>query len=182
MRPIFTIHAGEYLAATQIEQTFRDLQVWIPSRDTGIDLLVTDNRQNKVASLQVKFSKDYLGSTSGAAIDPAIIASGWWTFQRSKMAASPADYWVLTLYRFQSRAFDFVILSPSELLARYDQLTPEVQSFQSYVCVTSKGRCWEVRGLGKADMAAIRAGTYANDVRDLSAFLNAWPFGARVKT
>jgi len=51
MRPIFTIHAGEYLAATEIQKTFRDLQVWIPSKDTGIDLLVTDARQNRVASL-----------------------------------------------------------------------------------------------------------------------------------
>ena len=58
MRPIFTINAGEYLAATEFQKTFRDLQVWIPSKDTGIDLLVTDARQNRVASLQVKFSKD----------------------------------------------------------------------------------------------------------------------------
>ena len=47
MRPIFTIDAGEYLAATEIQKTFRDLQVWIPSKDTGIDLLVTDARQNR---------------------------------------------------------------------------------------------------------------------------------------
>jgi hypothetical protein len=57
MRPIFTIHAGEYLVATEIEKKFRDLRVWIPSKDIGIDLLVTDESQNKVASLQVKFSK-----------------------------------------------------------------------------------------------------------------------------
>ena len=50
MRPIFTIHAGEYLVATEIEKKFRDLRVWIPSKDIGIDLLVTDERQNKVAS------------------------------------------------------------------------------------------------------------------------------------
>ena len=58
MRPIFTIHAGEYLVATEIERAFPKLQIWIPSRDTGVDLLVTDRLQTKVASLQVKFSKD----------------------------------------------------------------------------------------------------------------------------
>lgn len=62
MRPIFTIHAGEYLVATEIERAFPHLQIWIPSKDTGVDLLVTDREQTKVASLQVKFSKDYLGS------------------------------------------------------------------------------------------------------------------------
>ncbi len=118
MRPIFTIHAGEYLAATEIEKRFRHLQVWIPSKDTGIDLLVTDGRQNKVACLQVKFSKDYLGSSGGAAQGPEIASSGWWTFQRTKIAKSAADFWVLTLYQFQSRKFDFVIVRPDELLAR----------------------------------------------------------------
>jgi hypothetical protein len=176
MRPIFTIHAGEYLAATEIERRFRHLQVWIPSKDTGIDLLVTDDQQNKVASLQVKFSKDYLGSAGSAAAAPEITSSGWWTFQREKIAKSPADFWVLTLYQFQSRKFDFVIVPPHDLLARYDRIAPESKAIQSYFCVTAAARCWEVRGLGKTEMAAIRAGTYANSARDFSSYLNVWPF------
>jgi hypothetical protein len=182
MRPIFTIHAGEYLAATEIEKRFRHLRVWIPSKDTGIDLLVTDDRQNKVASLQVKFSKDYLGSAGSTAVAPGIASSGWWTFQRAKIAKSPADFWALTLYQFQSRKFDFVIVPPQELLARYERISPAAKAIQSYFCVTAAGRCWEVRGLGKSDMAAIRAGTYANSMRDFSAYLNAWPFKRQRKS
>lgn len=76
MRPIFTIHAGGYLVATEIEKKFRDLRVWIPSKDIGIDLLVIDARQNKVASLQVKFSKDHHATVGRPAGPPGIESDG----------------------------------------------------------------------------------------------------------
>ena len=84
---------------------------------------MTNGQQTKVASLQVKFSKDYLGA-AGSALSPGVVSTGWWTFQRKKIAASSADYWVLVLYRFQSRQFDFVVIPPRELLARYDRIAP----------------------------------------------------------
>jgi hypothetical protein len=37
MKTLFTIHAGEYLVGSHIEQHFRRVNVWIPSRDTGVD-------------------------------------------------------------------------------------------------------------------------------------------------
>ncbi len=183
MRPIFTVHAGEYLAASAIERRFRNLQVWIPSRDTGVDLLVTDRHQEKVASLQVKFSKDYQGTSRGSGGVNEIAAGGWWTFQRSKIATSPADYWALVLYRFKPTRFDFVIIPPGELLARYDLIRPRAKSIQksiqSYFCVTTSNRCWEVRGLDKAAMVSISSGTYSEPKRDFSKFLNKWPFEKR---
>jgi hypothetical protein len=175
MRPIFTIHAGEYLVATHIERAFPQLQIWVPSRDTGVDLLVTDGQQTKVSSLQIKFSKDYLGA-AGSALSPGVVSTGWWTFQRKKIAASSADYWVLVLYRFQSREFDFVVIPPRELLARYDRIAPGQTSIQSYFTVTAKKRCWETRGLDKASKAAVEAGTYASADREFSKYLNVWPF------
>ena len=42
MKPLFTIHAGEFLVASYIEQKFKDYLVWLPSRDSGVDLLLTD--------------------------------------------------------------------------------------------------------------------------------------------
>ena len=101
MRPTFTIHAGEYLVGTKIDASFPGLRVWVPSSDTGIDLLVTDAQQEKVASLQVKFSKDYLGTSKSSAPIPSIVSGGWWKLNRSKLAASIADYWVLVLYQFR---------------------------------------------------------------------------------
>src|ERR1700682_4685767 len=147
MRPIFTIHAGEYLVATRIEEEFPHLRIWIPSSDTGIDLLVTDARQNKVASLQVKFSKDYLGTKQTASPTAEIVSGGWWTLKRQKIAASTADYWVFVLYQFHTRRFDFVVIPPSELLARYDRIGDRTDTIQSYFCVTKLGQRWESRGL-----------------------------------
>jgi len=64
MKPIFSLHAGEYLVGTHIEENCKNLHVWLPSKDTGIDLLVTDQTNSKTVSLQVKFSKEelYLGN------------------------------------------------------------------------------------------------------------------------
>jgi len=52
MKPLFTIHAGEYLVGSHIEQKFRRVNVWVPSRDTGVDLLVSDRRNRHAVSLQ----------------------------------------------------------------------------------------------------------------------------------
>jgi hypothetical protein len=67
MRPLFTVHAGEFLAGEYIERHFRNTNVWVPTKDTGTDLLVTDKKNQATVSLQVKFSRDfflsvYLGS------------------------------------------------------------------------------------------------------------------------
>jgi hypothetical protein len=59
VNPLFTIHAGEFVAGDFIEGNFSGVNLWVPARDTGIDLLVTDSRNQKTVSLQVKFSRDY---------------------------------------------------------------------------------------------------------------------------
>ena len=176
MRPIFTIHAGEYLVATKLEGAFPNLRVWVPSRDSGVDLLVTDDRQNKVASLQVKFSKDYLSTVNHPVVTPAISSGGWWTFKREKIAASTADLWVLVLYQFQARTFDFVVIPPKDLLKRYSKFAGPDDSIQTYFWVTKGGRCWETRGLARADLAKVCSGEFKNKARDFTPYLNSWPF------
>jgi predicted helicase len=59
MKPLFTVHVGEYLVGEHIERTYPRWNVWVPSKDTGIDLLVTEAQNRKMVSLQVKFSKDF---------------------------------------------------------------------------------------------------------------------------
>lgn len=174
MRPLFTVHAGEYLVATEIEASFRNLRVWVPSKDTGVDLLVTDSRHNKVAALQVKFSKDYLATQSGSIVTPEITSGGWWTLKRDKIEESPADLWVLVLYQFHSRQFDFVVIPPRDLLERYDSIAPKADPIQSYIWVTRQRRCWETRGLEKSAIRDVRDGTYVNASRDLTKYLNDW--------
>ena len=63
MRPIFTIHAGEYLVANYIEQHYgkaQGVRVGVPSKDDGIDLLVTSKDCKRAVTLQDKFSKSYI--------------------------------------------------------------------------------------------------------------------------
>jgi hypothetical protein len=178
MRPIFTIHAGEYLVATKIEESFPSLRVWVPSKDSGIDLLVTDARQKKLASLQVKFSKDYLGTVVRATVTSEIESGGWWTLNRKKLAASPANYWVMVLYQFHSRKFDFVVVPPEALLSRYNEIVGRPETIQSYLWVTKQGRCWETRGLAATDLDKVSTGKYKSKARDFTQYLNVWPFKA----
>ncbi len=44
MKTLFTIHAGEFLVGDHISRRFGlKYDVWVPAKDTGIDLLVTRN-------------------------------------------------------------------------------------------------------------------------------------------
>lgn len=176
MKPIFTVHAGEYLVGSEIEEKYPDLRVWVPSKDTGIDLLVTSADCKKSVSLQVKFSKDFLGKSVKDVISKGVKSGGWWTFKREKMATSPADYWILVLYQFQHRAYDFVTIKPSKLLSIYDALERGKGTIQSYVWVTSNNpaMCWETRGLNKLDQEQIAIGAYKNRQRNLTPYLNDW--------
>lgn len=174
MKPLFTIHAGEYLVGALIEQRFKRLNVWIPLRDTGIDLLVSDRRNSRSLSLQVKFSKDFLVTHMGPAFQKQLRACGWWTINGDKLRASPADYWVFVVQGFASRTVDFVVVPRSELWRRLRAVHGPAKTIQSYIWVTEAKRCWETRGLNRADQLLIAHGDYDNRHRDLTPWLNNW--------
>lgn len=174
MKPLFTIHAGEFVVGDFIEGSFSGVNLWVPTRNTGIDLLVTDSRNQKTVSLQVKFSRDYSATHMPAIFHKPLRACGWWALNRQKLADSKADYWVFALVGFARRSTDFVVIKPSELLARLDNIHGKAKAIQSYLWVTEKKRCWEARGLNQPDQLAIAQGRYTNEVRDFSRYLNDW--------
>lgn len=176
MRPIFTVHAGEYLVACEVETLFPHHRVWIPSKDSGIDLLVTDKSCRKEASMQVKFSKDHLASGKEGRATADIKSGGWWKLDRKKLSESSADLWVLVLCEFNTRKYDYVVISPKELAQRYAVIAPGSDTIQSYFWVTRSGKCWETRGLGKGELQAVCDGTFKSKPREFTAFLNRWPF------
>ena len=177
MRPIFTVHAGEYLVGNEIERICKDYSVWIPSKDTGVDLLVTTVHQEKVASLQVKFSKDHLATGKVVQATPNIKCGGWWTFNLAKIKSSSADFWVLVLSEFATRRYDFLIIPPRELASRYEKFANNrTPMLQTYFWVTKRGKCFETRGLNSDNLYEICDGNYKNDDRDFSEYLNVWPF------
>ena len=135
MRPIFTIHAGEYLVATHIEQRYcktHGVRVWVPSKDNGIDLLVTDRLCRKAVSLQVKYSKSY-------DCEREFDATGWWQLNRKKIEMSNADYWVFVIPEFNGKrkisSCYFVILTPAELIKRLENIHGKEEIYNMYLTI-----------------------------------------------
>ena len=182
MQPIFTIHAGEYLVGSHIEQNLCDdtgkkFHVWVPSKDSGIDLLVTSHDNSKTASIQVKFSKDFLLTHGRPEYQDKLISCGWWTLNREKIEKSPAEYWVFVLHTFNQKNMQYVVVTPEELKKRLDILHPNKKPIQTYLWVTAIQECWETRGLKKTHTNSIVDGKYNEsdkDIRNFTAFLNNW--------
>ena len=174
MKPIFTIHAGEYLVGSYLEKNYRNLNVWVPTKDTGIDLLVTDKRNRSSISLQVKFSKDFLVTHVSDIFQAGLKACGWWTLNREKIKNSKADYWVFVLQAFNQTTQHFIVIQPSLLLKKLTSLHGSAKTIHTYMWVTSKEKCWETRGLNKRDKVLIANDAYKDPKRDLSAYLDNW--------
>ena len=174
MQPLFTLHAGEYLVGAYIERRFKKTNVWVPVRDTGVDLLVSDPDNRRTVSLQVKFSKDFLVTHMRPEFQDQLRACGWWTINRDKLAKSPADYWVFVLQGFASRSTDFVVVPRQELLARLTDIHGAHKIVQTYIWVTREQKCWETRGLNRADQLQVAQGQYRNRERELTQWLNNW--------
>jgi hypothetical protein len=174
VKTLFTIHAGEFLVGSFIERKFRSLNIWVPSKDTGVDLLVTNPENQRAVSLQVKFSRDFLDTFKEESFQASLRACGWWKLSPKKAKESKADYWVFVLLGFAHRSTDFVIIKPSELLRRLANIHSDAQTIQSYFWVTKDKRCWETRGLKQSEQTEIAEGRYVNADRDFTQYLNHW--------
>jgi hypothetical protein len=175
MRPLFTVHAGEYLVGSFIEEHYPRWKVWIPSKDTGIDLLITDARNAKAVSLQVKFSKDFNPTHRTILLQSKLTAAGWWTHQETKIKDSKADFWVFVLSSFTEHQTHFIIIQPTELLRRFRAIRSNAEKrIHSYLWVTKSQRCWEARGLNNADQEMIAFERFSDSARDFTQYLDAW--------
>jgi hypothetical protein len=75
---------------------------------------------------------------------------------------------------FANRSKDFIVIKPTELLARLDSIHGRVETIQSYLWVTKNKRCWEARRLNRNEQEALAQGRYEDEVRDFSEYLNQW--------
>jgi len=166
---MFTIHAGEYLVGLYVQQRL-GLNVWIPAKDTGIDLLVTDRENRRTVSLQAKYGKDFLPGES-AVLRDSLRCISWFTLNRTKLNDSPAEFWVFVLHGFKRKTPDFVVIPKTELQQRMTELHNE-KTLRIYLRSTGSNRCWEIRGLGH-DMRRIEEGIHNNPLRDFTQYLNA---------
>ena len=181
MKSLFTVHAGEYLVGSYIEEHYRQWNVWLPSKDTGIDLLVTDSQNRKSVSLQVKFSKDFIPTARReSAIKDHLMATGWWSLDERKINESEAEFWVFVLPSFLEHRTSFIIIPPKELLRRLRDIHGQGgKKIQSYFCVTkstksNKSQCWEHRGLTNVNLKKIGDGCFSAKQRGFTKFLDAW--------
>jgi hypothetical protein len=177
MRPLFTIHAGEFLVGSEIEKRFPHVNVWLPTKDTGIDLLVSNSSNSKTVSLQVKFSRDYVATdVKEVALHRELSAFGWWTPTRKQIDKSSAQYWVFVLFGFENRKADFVIVKPDVLLKRLDKIHEKAEEkFHTYLWVTKHGECYETRGLTLPQKLQIAERKFTDAARDFTQYLNKWP-------
>ncbi len=176
MKPLFTVHSGEYLVGSYVEHQFKRANVWIPSRDTGVDLLVSDRQNRRAVSLKVKFSKDFLVTHMGPLFQKNLRACGWWTINREKVRTSPTDFSVFVLHGFARRTIDFVILPTRELWRRLRSIhgSQGKKMVQSYLWVTERDRCWETRGLPREDQRKIADEKYREPHGEFTKWLNNW--------
>ena len=175
MRPLFTVHAGEFLVGEFIEKSFPTLSVWIPSKDTGIDLLVTNTTKSSMVSLQVKLSRDYKPPEAANDFERYLVAAGWLTLSHDKIATSSADYWVFVLVSHERKMRpQFIVIPPSELLKRLMVIHGRSKNFHFYPWVTKSAVALDGRGLLKAAKKDLAAGSLVLGHRDLSEFLGNW--------
>jgi len=144
LKPFYSIHPGEYLVGSHIEKYCKGLKVWMPTKDTGVDLLVTNEKNNKKAAIQVKFSKDFLLTHEKAEFQKALKGCGWWTLNRDKIVKSIADYWIFVLHSFGQKNIQYVIISPKELIERLDSIHGKSKIIQSYLWITKNEKCWVI--------------------------------------
>jgi hypothetical protein len=141
MRPLFTIHAGEYLVGLHV-QKFLKLNAWIPAKDIGIDLLVTDSHNLRAVSLQVKYGKDFLPEMK-AEMRKSLRCFSWFALNMAKLKESTAEFWVFVLHGFKSDAPDFIVIPTAELQRRMTGF----HGSDSFAVITQKsqptvGRFW----------------------------------------
>ena len=175
MTPIFTVHAGEYLVGTHRERIFPGCRVWIPSKDSGIDLLLTDTLCLRTVSLQVKYSRDYVDSSRSPA-DPAFLSvtrNSFITVKREKLVKSPARYWVIVLHSFTVKSPRFLVITPRELLKRIESHHGRRDSYILYFNIVGENKCWEMRAPRAEMKAALDAKTISRS-RDFSDLLDDW--------
>src|SRR5262245_38709013 len=127
-------------------------------------------------SIQIKFSRDYLMTNKDMAqFRRQLSAAGWWTPTRKAIEESRADYWIFVLVGFGNRSTDFVIIKPDDLFKRVHAIhAATTEKVHIYFWITNRRKCWDARNLKNSDRVSIADGSFENDHRDFTAYLNNW--------
>jgi hypothetical protein len=174
MKPFYTIDAGEFLVGSQIEREFPNVSLWFPAKDEGDDLLLLDRATSAVCTVQIKISRDYLATHMDSVFHPHVECCGWFTPKRSKIQNSISDFWLIGLHSYGHHRLSTLIISPRELLRRYDLIHGTAERIQSYFWIMKTGKVYETRGLSKEAQKKLVDESCLDEARDFTPFLNNW--------
>lgn len=180
MKPIFTIHEGEFLVGDHINRKFgRKYDVWVPTKDSGIDLLVTRKLQKgKPVGLQVKFSRSF---SIPEELARHLIATSWFTLEPKKIRNSQADLWVFVIITLKHDQH-FVVIPKRELQKRLPRNTRG--KWNLYLWVYDNQVCYQVRELNKEQKFDTMHRGVRHRQHDFTEWLENWSllrqFSARV--
>ena len=171
MKSLFSIHEGEFLVGDHITRKRRAYDVWVPAKDSGVDLLVTrKDRRGRPVALQAKFSRSFK-------IDVSLgeEARGWFTLKPAKIRASTADIWVFVVVTWKHK--EHYLLIPT---AELQKLLPRSHGGIWHLYLTiMKGKddrykFYQTLGLRKAEKRALAENPPKDKKRDLSRWMDRW--------
>jgi len=170
MKPIFTIHEGEFLAGDYINRKLgHKYDVWVPTKDSGVDLLVTrKSLKGKAVGLQVKFSRCF---DIRAELARHLIATSWFTLDPKKIRISQADLWVFVILTLRHDQY-FVVIPKRELQKRIPRNAGKKWSL--YLWVYDNRTCYQVRELNKEQKFDTMHRGVRNRQHDFSEWLENW--------
>ena len=174
LKGLITVNPRAILVAKQIEARFPNLSLWVPGKDTGIDLLVADARCQRITTLIVRYSRDYKITHMKELYQSRLRACAWFTLSRHRLLESAAALLVLVLRGLDQRIIDYVLIPPSILLERLVAIHGPKTTFHTYLWTTPDRRCWEARGLLKAECEAVAFGEFRSEARDFCPYLDNW--------
>lgn len=177
MNPLFTIHAGEFVFGEHVEKKFKSLRLWIPTKDTGVDFLITSKDHRKVLAVQVKMSRDYRPQFSKTEYERVLRAAGWFVFSHKALEESKADLWSLILIFHERKSKPvFINIPPKKLLEKLVDIHGEKPVYHLYPWVAQVDDglvCIEGRGMKSSDKQMLSRGEF-DSKRDLGVYYDDW--------
>jgi len=170
MKPIFTIHEGEFLVGDHINRALgHRFNVWVPTKDVGVDLLVTRrDGAGKAVGLQVKFSRSF---DIPEELTRHVLATSWYTLDPKKVRRSQADLWVFVFMTLRHETY-FVVIPTTELQKRMPR--GPGGKWNLYLWAYADGSCYQVRNLNlMGRLSAVRRGVQ-DPKRDFSKWFDNW--------
>ncbi|MFH1227001.1 MAG: hypothetical protein V1701_03735 [Planctomycetota bacterium] len=90
MKNFYTLNPGEFFVAQELRKQEKDLQIFLPLKDIGTDLLAIGPKTRHICRIQVKESR-YYGTGERH-------AHSWHTVAKKKLKRDTADIFVFVTY------------------------------------------------------------------------------------